>query len=524
MASNVRALPLLIAFASLPGCEEAADTGAATPSSGDVVAIPSHLDFGEVAQGVSHTLSASVQNVGDAAAEVVSVTSDSGQLTTDLSRGTTLSPNGFVAFSVDWLPEPGATLDDAVTVTVSRRGGELDTISLPITGYATGPILALTTDTLDVGAVGVGCSASAWVTAENLGSDVLRIEDIELTADREFQLSDIAGEALTLPWALAPGATQSARLTYTPTTEAAQSAHLVITTNDVYTPIADLDVAGTGTMEWITQDEEVEEQAIAAIVVANEVLLSMYADEFEAALPYFFEALLARKVPFRIAFTMDAAGKIWGDTAYIDDSYAPLDAASGAVAMLGETVGNDNDALLRSFLDALAGNQLWLIDESAQWAASQLNFVGINNDQEQSGLSARAFVENAADFKAGEAGMITVHAVAGDEPGGCGGADPAGELYEATVYTGGTFASICNTDWPETLVALAEGMPGASAYLFVLDETPVDGSLTVSVDGVLAESGWGYSQARNTVIFDEGSRPESGAVVTLRYAKVCEGE
>lgn len=523
MASNTRAPAFLIALWSLPGCEEVADSGAAAPSSGDIVAIPSHLDFGEVAQGVSHTLSASVQNVGDREAVVASVTSNSGQLTTDLLPGTTLSPNGFVAFSVDWLPEPGATLDDAVTVTVSRRGGEVDTISLPITGYAVGPILALTTDTLDVGTVGVGCSASAWVTAENLGSDVLRIEDIELTAAREFQITTTDGAELPLPWALLPGESATARLNYTPTDEVSQSAHLVVTTNDVYAPTVELDIAGTGTMEWVTQDEEVEEQAIAAIVVANEALLSTYGDQFEGALPVFFETLLARRVPFRIAFTTDGSGKIWGDTQYIDESVSAADAVSLVSAMLGEPVGNDNDALLRSFLDALEGNQLWLIDESPQWAASQLNFVGINNDQEQSGITARGFVTEAAVYKSGEAGMITVHAIAGASPPTCG-VDAAGELYEATLYTGGTFADICDANWRGSLVALAEGMPGSNAYLFVLDETPVESSLTVSVDGVLVGSGWSYVSIRNTVIFEDGSRPESGSVVTLRYAKVCEGE
>ena len=523
MASNSHTLMLIIALLSLAGCGETEVQAVASAPTADFVAIPSHLDFGEVGQGVATTLAASLQNVGDLGGEIVSVSSSSDQLTTDLTPGTALPANGFIGFSVGWLPGAGGALNDTLTVRVANSSGEEASVLLPVSGNATGPLLSVKIDTLDVGTIGVGCNASAWLTVENLGNDVRRVENISLTADPEFELTAIDGAPLALPLALAPGDVATARLNYAPTTEASQKAHLVLTTNDVYTPTVELDIDGRGTMEWMTQDEEVQEQAIAAVVVANDVLLSIYGDEFERALPVFFETLLARQVPFRIAFTM-SVGDIVGDVPYLDETVLAADAPSAVLAMLGEPLGNDNDQILFSLVEAVRYNRSWLLDESAVWAASQLNLVGINNDTEQSGGNAEVYVNQLASYTAAGTEMVTVHAIAGDEPMGCEYAEPAGQLFAATVLTGGTFGSICDRDWEASMVALAEGMPGSNAYLFGLDETPVEGSVTVSVGHVPVESGWTYSGERNTVIFEEGSRPEMGSTVTLEYAKVCEGK
>lgn len=131
---------------------------------------------------------------------------------------------------------------------------------------------------------------------------------------------------------------------------------------------------------------------------------------------------------------------------------------------------------------------------------------------------AGAFVE----FLAGEATRTgldaRLSAVVGDVPNGCtwdGGAALPGTAYSAVAEaTGGVVASVCDGDLSGVVAAL--GAASASwPDTFVLQATPTEDSVRVSVDGVRQDDGWSLDLEGPSVIFDEP--PQASAEIVVRY-------
>ncbi|MFH1464223.1 MAG: hypothetical protein ABIO70_07540 [Pseudomonadota bacterium] len=90
-------------------------------------------------------------------------------------------------------------------------------------------------------------------------------------------------------------------------------------------------------------------------------------------------------------------------------------------------------------------------------------------------------------------------------------------MYEAVIATGGTFVSICATDWATPLAA-ALGDVSRALDSFSLEQEAVPGTLVVRVDGVNVTSGWSYDADRNALTFDADHVPEGGSSVEVSYA------
>ncbi len=110
-------------------------------------------------------------------------------------------------------------------------------------------------------------------------------------------------------------------------------------------------------------------------------------------------------------------------------------------------------------------------------------------------------------------------ALIGDIPSGCRGAGgtalPGDRYAEVAQLSGGQIASICADDFTE----IAESIGATSVewqVRFPLQADPVDGSLTVAVDGVRQESGWVVDEDAPAVVF--ASPPPPDSVITVSYS------
>jgi hypothetical protein len=112
-------------------------------------------------------------------------------------------------------------------------------------------------------------------------------------------------------------------------------------------------------------------------------------------------------------------------------------------------------------------------------------------------------------------------ALVGDIPSGCrgsGGTALPGDRYaEVALASGGQVASICADDF----TAIAESIGAVSVewqVSFPLQADPVEGSVTVAVDGVRQSGGWVVDHAAPALVFAIAPPPDSAVSVSYTLA------
>ena len=111
--------------------------------------------------------------------------------------------------------------------------------------------------------------------------------------------------------------------------------------------------------------------------------------------------------------------------------------------------------------------------------------------------------------------LVVAHAIAGDYPSGCsanGGAQFGDGYYDVVNDLGGTFMSICATDWSTTMDTLAR--ESLAQMAFALSDTPIESTIEVTVDGVVSTD-WSYEASSNTIIFTVS--PADGSSIDITY-------
>lgn len=159
-------------------------------------------------------------------------------------------------------------------------------------------------------------------------------------------------------------------------------------------------------------------------------------------------------------------------------------------------------------------------------AALHVIFVSDGDDESGEVLGAdpvAAFAAQLADAAAATGRSARASAVVGDVPDGCtgsGGTALPGARYMAVAEaSGGTVASICAGDF--TAVGSDVGSVVADWQLsFPLQGDPLDGSVTVTLDGVRAGSGWVIDHAGPSLVFQTAPPPDAFIEVTYSLAGV----
>lgn len=364
------------------------------------------------------------------------------------------------------------------------------------------------TGELAFGTVSVGCAPVRTITLSNPGG-----ADLTLTAIVASDPSlSVAHD--TLPLTLAPGGSATVEVTWAPTDTTALDGSVTLTAEG----LADHAVAATGAGQIegeATTTWTVPEPPRVTAVFALHYYTATDARLFDA-LPAYFERLASLGVRYRAAFVTSEDGKVFGDVRYIDELRSPEDAVRAATGMLSRASG-DNDYLLQTLSYALVENADWLFAEG--WATSRLGLVGSNPDLEQSSGDAASYV---SDFQATKAdpALVTVSHIGGDHPRGCGSfAALSQAFYDAAEMTGGVYLSICDPDWTQHMVDLADNASGGSP--FVLEGYPSEPSIRVQVDGSEGAT-WTLDTDSRAIVFD--SYPPVGAEVRAEYvrATACE--
>jgi hypothetical protein len=119
---------------------------------------------------------------------------------------------------------------------------------------------------------------------------------------------------------------------------------------------------------------------------------------------------------------------------------------------------------------------------------------------------------------------FSFHGIAGPEPTGCSGADAWGMGNDLAGLTGGTSLSICTTDWDATMTQLARDLAENAEWKdsYKLDEEPVEGTISITANGVPFEGVWSYDARANAVEFDTFPSWDADIRVTYAVPGECE--
>jgi len=215
----------------------------------DINLNPASLNFGTVSTPASSTLTAQVQNLGNAALNVTGVTRCAGtsaEYTFSPATAFTVPPGGNTTLSVTYRPTAAGT--DSGCIQIASNDATTPTVPLNVSGTGNVPPPAAQPDinpnpaSLGFGTVTVGSPATLTTQVQNLGTASLNITSIARCTgtSTEFTFSP-AG-----PLTVAAGASTPVTVTYAPTAAGSDSGCIQINSNDPATPAVQVTVSGTG--------------------------------------------------------------------------------------------------------------------------------------------------------------------------------------------------------------------------------------------------------------------------------------
>jgi hypothetical protein len=210
-------------------------TGVATTL--QLSASPTSLNFGNLATGSSATQSVTISNTGNSSVSISQIrATGTGFSTSGITMPMSLAAGQSTSFSVAFAPTSTGSLAGSVTV-VSNATNSPATISLTGTGIQ--PQISVTPSSVSFGSVTVGATGTQTLTIRNAGTATLTVSQASLTG------SGFTSSGLTLPLSVAPGASSSITVGFTPTSASTFSGSLTFISNAPNSPLV-VPITGTG--------------------------------------------------------------------------------------------------------------------------------------------------------------------------------------------------------------------------------------------------------------------------------------
>lgn len=525
-----RLLKLLSFVVLLGGCSDYSVTkieqdNGAPPEDPAILVDPELINFGTLnADGDTTTETVTITNGGTDTLNISTIQLDIASsvfTVSSLAGNDSLEPSESATFTVTYNPETSESNSNSVLI----RSDDPDDYEFPVAlvGDGSAPIISIEPDSFDFESVLVGCEESLDVTITNIGDVELVIDKVDyfVTYPADFSIENYEDMYGALPWFLAPGDTIILQVYYYPTDVDTDMGIIEVQSNDPQTPVASVDHVADGAYSS-TYEETFEQDEIDAVdilfVVDNSCSMNDKQTQLSANFDTFMNVLDTSGVDYHIGFiTTDDSSAV--GTLITTTTTDPVT----EVATIIDSIGTQGSALekglfysyyaLQSGYDFGPGSDFWRED-------SKLIIIYVSDeDDSSSGITPTSIKTYTVGAKGG-ADYVTAHAVAGDYPGGCtanGGAQEGAEYYTTVTYLNGVFLSICEDDWGTPLETLANESILKSSFL--LAESPVEHSISVTVDGVTSAD-WTYDSSSNAIEFDSGAIPVAGATIYVSYALI----
>ncbi len=493
----------------------------------EIEVTPTLLDFGTFGESDDAMVRTfTVESVGSEDLHVDSVTisaEDAGFTIVSDETAFVLAPGESRDVDVAFIPSGGTPEANAL---VSSDDPDDEVVAVELVAAFDSPLLEIDPDPLDFGETYVGCTKDNTIELKSVGSETLRITDINFEGEA-FTLNT----GYSLPIELEPGESLALDFTFAPTDATTFDAALSVSSNE---PMGTRTGTEYGTGKYGGEWEDtwtVPADPPTDIMFILDQSGSMDDDTRAVAdnISTFISTLGTLTTDWQIIVGNNDEGCNQGGILTPDTSgYESIfqDAAQECDTRHGCTWIVDVEALLKPAAMGVENTDSGECNAGFLREDALLHIIVVSDEPDQSACDDIWDVSCGSDWEAlvadiqakkGSTSLTKISAVAGDVPGGCSGrgnsAEPGVGYDEAVAATGGLFLSLCS-DWGASAEELAEA--SVEQDTFELTHTAWEPSIVVMVDGTVQTGNWTFDEATNTVTFTEGA-PEEGQEVIITY-------
>ena len=305
------------------------------------------------------------------------------------------------------------------------------------------------------------------------------------------------------------------------------ASYIEIESNDPATPTAYADQDGLGEIEaWVTdaftQDGTVDVDIL--FVIDNSGSMGSNQTNIKNNFDAFMNAFNAAGVSYQVALITTDSADFVGDI-ITNTTVDPVTEFNNQVDSIGTRGSAYEKGLWYAYESTTTGDASSGSSTGFQRSGARLVVVYVSDEPDFSDHpygSGGSTTMSPSDYSASllslksSSDLVAAHAIAGDYPTGCtsnGGAQFGEGYYDVVSDLGGTFMSICASDWSTTMDTLAR--ESLSKLGFSLSDTPIEDTIQVTVNG-LTSSDWSYEASSNMVIFTVA--PADGSAIEINYA------
>jgi len=496
----------------------------------NIEVLPATLNFGHLDAGVGESSSqvVTITNLGNANLSISHIDLAATDLVYTITPPhiTTLKPDQATRVTITYIPRTYESNSNQIDIISNDPVDSI--VVVPIAGQSSAPVIQIDPEYYDFGTTYIGCYVETIVSISNVGDSDLVISDIQYYVSYPPELSieiDTTTHGL-FPWRLEPNETRKVTIFHEPWDLQEDSGFVEVHSSDPATPIALSNQEAMGDYyAWNSDFYEQEEVANADIlfVIDNSCSMHSHQTNLKNNFASFINVFANSGVDYQLAFiTTDNPNFVDGAIIRSSDG-DPIGAVNTLIDSIGISGSGWETGLQESYEATLPGADA---GPGGTFLRNDARLVIIFVSDERDGSSTTStmtYTDYANHFLSLKnlSDELSVNAVAGDHPSGCSPpyAQHGAGYYEVVTDLGGNFLSICATDYGLQMETLASDSILRSA--FELSDTPLPGSITVTVDGYVT-SAWTYDSTENAVYFDASAVPATASEIYIDYAVLAE--
>lgn len=490
----------------------------------EIEVTPITHDFGPVSAG-SQTLQIEViiKNIGNGDLDVSNISLENNNSNFSIVPGQTfiISPMTDKEVLVSYSPRTYETNSDKLVI--ESNDEDEPVVKIDLDGSGDAPVIDVVPPDATMGTIFIGCDDYLDVRIGNIGNSDLIISDLEYFSSMppDFIMEEYEDLYGPVPITISPGVYIDIQIGYFPLDLHDDNAYIEITSNDPATPIEYANQDGTGDYEgWLsetfTQDETVAVDIL--FVVDNSGSMGGNQTNLQNNFDTFMNAFTAAGVSYQIALITTDSGDFVGDI--ITNATAdPVVEFNNQINSIGTRGSASETGLWFAYESTTSGDASASSSTGFFRSSARLVVVYVSDEKDwstyRSSMTPAEYSASLLSLKASSS-LVIAHAIAGDHPSGCsanGGATFGDGYYDVVTTLGGTFMSICASDWSTTMDTLARD--SISMTDFPLSEIPVEESIIVQVSGI-PSSDWIYNSSSNSIAFTVV--PGEGSTIEISYA------